>query len=381
MTIEGSPSALSQRLPTAVQTTIAGIRERAAAAGPVVDLSIGAPIDPTPEVVRRALGAAADSPGYPLTVGRVDLRLEVVAWLGRAHGVTGLGESQVLPVIGTKELIGSLALHLSLGPAHTIAYPRLAYPTYAVGAALVGARGVVADDVADLETLAAQGSTPSLVWINSPANPTGRVLAPEALRAILAWCREHDALLVSDECYLDLGWEEIPTSVLHPDICGANHDGLLALHSLSKRSNLAGYRIGFVTGDQAIVAELAAVRRNLGLQLPGPQQSAAIAALSDDEHVARQRERYSRRRDLLRPALETAGFTVDHSQAGLYLWATRGEPCEQSISMLADLGIVAVPGHQYGPYGAEHVRFALTAPDADVASAAQRLSTITAKAP
>jgi len=346
-----------------------------------VDLSIGAPIDPTPEVVRRALAAAADSPGYPLTIGRADLRRAAVDWLARVHGVTGLEDRQVLPVIGTKELIGSLALHLSLGRGDVIAHPRLAYPTYAVGAALVRAVDVVADDVADLEALAAAGCTPRLVWVNSPANPTGAVLGPNTLVDLLAWCRAHDALLVSDECYLDLAFDAPALSVLHPDVCGGSHDGVLAVHSLSKRSNLAGYRIGFVSGDPALVAELASVRRNLGLQLPGPQQGAAIAALADDDHVIAQRERYAARRAVLRPALEAAGFTVDHSQGGIYLWATRDEPCERTIGALADVGVVAVPGDEYGTYGARHVRLALTAPDADVVVAAERLRVLTPATP
>ncbi len=339
--------------------------------GPVVDLSIGAPIDPTPDVVRHALAAEADSPGYPLTVGRATLRQAFVDWLAGVHGGNGLAESQVLPVIGTKELIGSLALHLDVGAGATIAHPTLAYPTYAVGAALVGATAVLADTVADLDAL---DQVPAIVWINSPSNPTGQVLSADELRALVAWCRGHDALLVSDECYLDLGWEATPMSVLHPEICGGTHDGLLAVHSLSKRSNLAGYRCGFVSGDAAIIAELASVRRNLGLQMPGPQQGASIAALSDEQHVADQRARYRARRDVLRPAVEAAGFRIDHSEAGLYLWATRGEPVEVSIGWLADRGIVAVSGLEYGQAGAEHVRFAMTAPDDAVALAAERLS-------
>ena len=207
------------------------------------------------------------------------------------------------------------------------------------------------------------------------------MLDAETLAGLVAWCRAHRALLVSDECYLDLGWEATPVSVLHPDVCGADHDGVLAVHSLSKRSNLAGYRVGFVSGDHQVVAELASVRRNLGLQLPGPQQGAAIAALDDDDHVVVQRERYARRRAVLRPALEAAGFTIDHSEGGIYLWATRGEPCERTVAALADVGVVAVPGHEYGPDGARHVRFALTAPDADLALAAERLTTLSTKAP
>lgn len=352
---------------------MAQIRARAAQYdGPVVDLSIGAPIDPTPDVVRQALAAEADSPGYPLTVGRATLREAFVRWLAQVHGAVGLEESQVLPVIGTKELIGSLALHLDISGATgaTIAHPALAYPTYAVGAALVGATPVLADTVADLERL---DQAPALVWVNSPSNPTGQVRTPDELRALVAWCRERGALLVADECYLDLGWEVTPMSVLRPEISGGSHDGVLAVHSLSKRSNLAGYRCGFVSGDSDVIAELASVRRNLGLQMPGPQQGAAIAALSDEQHVATQRARYLARRDRLRPAVEAAGFRIDHSEAGLYLWATRGEPTEKSIGWLADRGIIALAGTEYGAAGAQHVRFALTAADDAIALAAERL--------
>ena len=309
-------------------------------------------------------------------MGRAALRKAVVSWLERAHGVTGLDDRQVLPVIGTKELIGSLALHLGLGAGDVIAQPRLAYPTYAVGAALVGATTRFADTVEDLDALVASGEAPSLVWVNSPSNPTGHVLVPEALRALVIWCRAHSVLMVSDECYLDFGWEVAPASVLHADISGGHHDGLLALHSLSKRSNLAGYRCGFATGDPAVIAELATVRRNLGLQMPGPQQGAAIAALSDEQHVVAQRERYAARRAMLRPALEAAGFRIDHSEAGLYVWATRDEPCETTVGWLADRGIVAVSGDEYGAAGSHHVRFALTAPDDAIALASERLQTV-----
>lgn len=358
------------------------MRSRAASyTGPVVDLSIGAPIDPTPEVVRRALAAEANSPGYPLTVGRPELRQAVTDWLARAHGVTCLDQRQVLPVIGTKELIGSLALHLGLDDGDiVIGLPRLAYPTYAVGAALVRARTVVVDGLADLEALA-PGDVPTLLWVNSPSNPTGRVIAGTELRRMLAWCRERSVLMVSDECYLDLGWDVQPTSVLHEAISGGDHTGLLALHSLSKRSNLAGYRVGFVSGDAAVVAELADVRRNLGLQLPGPQQGAAIAALDDDEHVAVQRALYAARRAALRPGLVAAGFRVEHSEAGLYLWATRDEPADASIGWLADRGIVAVSGAEYGAAGDHHVRFALTASLPDVQLATERLSGASSPAP
>ncbi len=367
------PGRVSDRLPIPVQTSVLAIRERAARqGGPVVDLSIGAPTDPTPDVVRAALAAATDAPGYPLTVGVPALRRAVVDWYERAHGVTGLDVAQVLPVVGTKELIGSLALHLDVGAGDLIALPHLAYPTYAVGAALVRATAVPAETPAELDALP---SVPRVVWANSPGNPTGRVLAPDDLRDLVGWCRAHGALLVSDECYLDLGYDVSPVSVLHPDVCGGRHDGVLAVQSLSKRSNLAGYRSGLVVGDAAVVAELTAVRRNLGLLVPGPVQAATVAALGDDEHVAVQRARYAARRAALRPALEAAGFRIDHGEAGLYLWATLGEPAATTVGRLADLGLVAVAGTEYGAAGAEHVRFALTVPDADVPLAVERLAT------
>ena len=213
-----------------------------------------------------------------------------------------------------------------------------------------------------------------LVWVNSPSNPTGRVLPAEHLAKVVAWARERGAVVVSDECYVELGWDAEPVSVLHPRVCGGSTDGVLAVHSLSKRSNLAGYRAGLVVGDPAVVGEILALRKHLGLLVPAPVQAAAAAALDDDEHVVAQRAVYSRRRDLLRGALDGAGFRVDHSEAGLYLWVTRGEPCRETLAWLAGLGILVAPGDFYGASGAEHVRVALTATDERVAAAAARLS-------
>jgi succinyldiaminopimelate transaminase len=334
----------------------------------IVDLSIGTPVDPTPDVVRRALEAASDAPGYPQTVGLPSTRQAAVDWLARRHGVTALGVDGVLPLIGTKELVSSLPSQLGMGPGDTVVFPELAYPTYAVGAALVGARAVAADSLTSLGP-----GRPGLLWLNSPANPTGRVLPVEHLRKVVDWCRERGTLLVSDECYLEFGWEDEPVSVLHPDVCGDTHVGILALHSLSKRSNLAGYRCGFVAGDPAVVAELLAVRKNLGLIVPAPQQVAMAAALDDDAHVEHQHARYAARRNVLRGALEGAGFRIEHSQGSLYLWATRDEDCWRTVSELAELGILVAPGTFYGRAGERHVRVALTATDDRVAAAAARL--------
>ena len=350
-----------------------GERARAHPDG-IVDLSIGTPVDPTPEVVQAALRGAADSPGYPLTIGRAETRQACIDWLERRHGVTGLTLGAVLPVIGSKELIASLPGHLGLGAGDLIAYPELAYPTYEVGAALAGARYVARDSLTSFGP-----ETPALLWINSPSNPTGRVLPPEHLKKVVDWCRERGTILVSDECYLECAWDETPMSVLHPDISGGSHEGILAVHSLSKRSNLAGYRCGFVAGDPALVGELLAVRKNLGLQMPGPQQVAMQAALEDDAHVVEQHARYAARRAKLREALETAGFRIDHSEAALYLWARRpteegDEDCWSMVSWLADRGILVAPGAFYGRAGGRHVRVAFTATDERVDAAVARLT-------
>ena len=335
----------------------------------IVDLSMGTPVDPTPEVVQEALREASDSPGYPVTVGLPATRQAAVDWLERNHGVTGLGIDQVLPVIGSKELIASLPLHLGIGPGDLVVQPALAYPTYEVGAVLAGAEVVATDSLTALGP-----RTPRLLWLNSPSNPTGRVLPPDHLRKVVDWCRERGVLLVSDECYIECAWEGAVHSVLHPDICRGSHEGILAVHSLSKRSNLAGYRCAFVVGDRAVVAELLAVRKNLGLQMPGPQQRAMIAALGDDRHAAEQHERYAARRLLLRGALERAGFRIDHSEASLYLWATREEDCWDTVGALAERGVLVAPGTFYGATGSRHVRVALTATDEGVVAAVERLA-------
>ena len=345
----------------------------------IVDLSVGTPVDPTPQVVQEALRGAADAPGYPLTVGRAETRQAAVDWLARRFGVRGLGPDGVLPTIGSKELIASLALHLGVGAGDLVVHPQVAYPTYAVGAALAGARSVATDSLTSLGP-----ETPRLVWVNSPSNPTGRVLPVDHLRKVVDWCRERGVLLVSDECYLECAWDlqsRGPVSVLHPDVCGESHKGILGVYSLSKRSNLAGYRCAFVAGDPDVVAELLSVRRNLGLMMPAPQQVAMRAALDDDAHVTEQRSRYAARRTALRSALEGAGFRIDHSEASLYLWARRpgdggDNDCWATVSWLADRGILVAPGAFYVPPGSAtpHVRVAFTATDERVAAAVARLS-------
>ncbi|MGE2689809.1 succinyldiaminopimelate transaminase [Mycolicibacterium pulveris] len=337
----------------------------------LVDLSVGTPIDPVAPVIRDALAAASASPGYPTTAGTSALRDSAVAALARRYGVTALSEAAVLPVIGTKELIAWLPTLLGLGPEDTVVVPELAYPTYDVGARLARAQVLRADSLTQLGP-----QSPALVYINSPSNPTGKVLGVDHLRKVVGWARERGVLIASDECYLGLGWDAEPLSVLHPSVSDGDHTGLLAVHSLSKSSSLAGYRAGFVAGDPGLVAELLAVRKHAGMMVPTPVQAAMVAALDDDEHEREQRARYARRRDVLLPALRSAGFTVDDSEAGLYLWATRGEPCRDTVAWLAERGILVAPGEFYGPRGSHHVRVALTATDERIDAAAQRLSAL-----
>ncbi len=324
---------------------------------------MGTPVDPTPAFIQQALADAADAPGYPLTAGTEQLHAAATGWLRRRFGVPdGVA---VLPVIGTKELVAWLPTLLG---ATSVGFPALAYPTYDVGARLAGARGVAVDA---LVVLGPQRL--DLLWVNSPANPTGRVFPAEHLRKVVDWARERGCVVASDECYADLFYDgEPPVSVLSPAVCGGSLDGLLAVHSLSKRSNLAGYRAGFVAGDPSLVARLLELRKHAGMLVPAPVQAAMVVALDDDEHVAAQRSLYAARRSALRPAFERAGFRVE-GDAGLYLWATRGEPCRRTVDFLAGLGILVAPGEFYGPGGGEHVRVALTATDERIAAAVARL--------
>jgi len=347
-----------------------------------VDLSIGTPVDPVPEVIRDALAAASDSPGYPLTKGTNELRTAAAGWLARRHSVT-VSPDAILPSIGSKELIAWLPTLLGCGPGDAVCFPELAYPTYDIGARMAGATSVPTDEpekIFQVENFAGRVASDAkvrqarLTWVNSPSNPTGRITPPSRLHELVAWARQSGVVLASDECYIDLAYDEKPISILHPQVSGESHDGLLAVYSLSKRSNLAGYRAGFVTGDPGLVAELLEARRHAGMIVPAPVQAAMTAALLDDNHAAQQHARYSRRREQLRPALERAGFLIAHSQAGLYLWASHPDrDCWESVQTLAEIGVLVSPGVFYGTAGHRHVRVALTATDERISAAVARL--------
>ena len=341
-------------------------------AGGAVDLSIGSPVDPTPEVIQQALDNASNAPGYPSTAGTLEFRQAVVDWFARRRGVSGLNAAQVMPTIGSKEFISWLPLMLGLGAGDVVVQPEVAYTAYAVGAALCGAEIVSQDDPA------LWPSNAKLIWLNSPGNPDGRVLDVDFLRSAVDRAREIGALLASDECYAELGWsgswatERIP-SILDPRVIGDDLSGVIAVYSLSKQSNLAGYRAAFAVGEESLVSALVNLRMHAGMMSPWPVQQAMIAALGDDAHVAHQRGLYRARRDVLLPAVREYGFEVSHSEAGLYLWATLGEDCWATVERMASLGIVVVPGSFYGNPNSKFVRFSITATDAAIAEGAARL--------
>lgn len=365
----GSRRSLSQVLPDFPWDTIADVKAKAAShPGGLIDLSVGGPVDDVPPPIQLALAENAAAPGYPQTMGTPALREAIVAALGRRFGITGLNERAVLPTIGLKEAIAWLPTLLGLR-GRTVVIPEVAYPTYEVGALIAGCDVVRCDDPAAAPRDAA------LVFLNSPSNPTGAVTPVEKLREWVAFARENGAVIASDECYLSLGWTLDPVSVLHPSVTDGDNTGLLALHSLSKTSNLASYRCGMISGDESLVQELLEVRKHAGLIVPGPIQHAMVAALETELYEEMQITKYAERRLQLLKALPDAGFAVDHSDAGLYLWVRReGMDSREALDWLADRGILAAPGHFYGPAGADHVRIALTATDEKIAEAARRLA-------
>lgn len=337
----------------------------------IVDLSVGTPIDPVAPTIQLALSEGAAEPGYPQTKGTPELRQAIVGAMERRFHVTGLDpDSSVLPVVGTKEAIAWLPTLLGIGAGHTVVIPELAYPTYEVSAKLAGAQVRRSDSLLSLGP-----ETPALIYINSPANPHGKVLGAEHLKKVVDFARQRGSIIVSDECYLGLGWDSHnrPLSILDPQVSGGDHRNLLAVHSLSKTSNMASYRAGWLAGDPDLIAELLSVRRHAGLMNPGPIQTAMVAALTEDGHELLQKETYRQRREVLRSALEAAGFTVDFSEGGLYLWATEGKNCRETVDRLAAIGILCAPGDFYGPQGSQHVRIGLTATDEQIAAAATRI--------
>lgn len=345
--------------------------------GGLCDLSVGTPVDDTPDFIREALADAGNAHGYPTVVGTDEVREAIGAWAAR-RGMVDVGPAGVIPTIGSKEAVAWIPTLLGVRAGDTVLVPEVAYPTYDIGARLAGATPVPVDPTRP-------GTWPdaALVYLNSPGNPDGHVMSKEQLRNAIAWARGRGAVIVSDECYAALPWSEpyvsegVP-SLLDANVCDCDPRGLLVLYSLSKQSNLAGYRGALIYGDPALVAPIVTARKHSGLMVPAPVQHAMAVALHDTEHVSAQRSVYEARRRLLLEALTRAGLDVDPaSAAGLYLWvADPGAPQDSwvLVDRFARLGILVAPGDFYGAAARGRVRVALTATDERIAAAAKRIA-------
>lgn len=298
-----------------------------------------------------------------MTTGSKELREAISRYCREVLGATG--EFDVLPTIGSKELVAWLPLLLQ---AEHVIIPKIAYPTYRVGALLARSR------ITEVEIDATSWPKPdesTLIWINTPSNPTGRVHSQEEMKAVLA-LRSSGAVVASDECYFSFPDSKVPISTFR--VANGENGGLLVVHSLSKRSNIAGYRGAFVAGDPTLIARLLEIRKHAGMMMPAPIQRATAIALSDEVHVKEQAARYADRRARLRPALESAGFRTEHSEAGLYLWCSNGSSDWDQVDWFAERGVIVTPGRFYGDAGINHIRIALTASDRAIDKVIDRIS-------
>jgi succinyldiaminopimelate transaminase len=337
--------------------------------GGMVDLSIGTPCDPPPALVVAALGSSGTERGYPPSVGSPAFREAASAWLDRRFGVP-VDPQHVAACMGTKEFVAGVPhwLRLRRPERDTVLYPRISYPSYAMGATLAGCRAVPYATLADVD--AEDAARALCVWVNSPANPTGDL---DDLAAAATWGRAHAVPVLSDECYIEFTWAGPGRTILAHGL-----DGVVAVHSLSKRSNLAGVRAGFYAGDPDLVHYLSEVRKHAGFMVPGPVQAAAVAAFGDDAHVDEQRGRYEERLALMIEALTAAGVACPAPAGAFYLWAPApgGDAWALAHKLAAEGGAVVAPGELYGEAGADHVRIAVVQPDDRIALVARRLGAV-----
>ncbi len=340
--------------------TIAPLAE--AHQGGMVDLSIGTPFDPPPAAVVEALGNSNAERGYPPSIGTLAFRTAAAGWINRLVG-TGIAPTDVAAAIGTKEFVAGLPqwLRLRSPDRDTVLYPAISYPSYAMGATLAGCRAVAVpvDDRwrIDLSQIDPADADRALcLWVNTPGNPAGGL---DDLEAAAAWGRTHSVPVFSDECYIEFTWNGPPRSILQH-----GSDGVVAVHSLSKRSNLAGGRVGFYAGDHDLVHYLSEVRKHAGFMVPGPVQAAAIAAFADSEHVSVQRARYQERLGMARELVGAFGVETALPEGGFYLWAPApGGDAWAFVELLArEAGVLVSPGEFYGEAGAGHVRIAVVQP-------------------
>ena len=346
--------------------------------GGLVDLSVGSPVDPVPRSVREALAAAADdgqARGYPKTAGDGLLRQAAADWFRRCRGVDldALG-ADLVPTVGSKEAVALMASLLHLGPGDRVVQPAVSYPTYAIGTQLAGAQVTTVDDPADTDSWVDLPGVRA-IWINSPGNPSGRVMDRAGLAKIVQAARSIGATVLSDECYALLDWSgsaQASPCILETEVCGGDASGILCLYSMSKQSNMAGYRAALVAGDAQLVEAMTAYRKQVGLIVPGPVQEAMRAALEDGEAVMAQRDVYARRLHALTEALGAYGYDAVMPQGGLYIWApARSGDCWADMADLSRLGILASPGEFYGD--GRYLRFSSTINDEQLELALGRL--------
>lgn len=345
--------------------------------GGIVDLSIGTPFDaPAPSVLSALAGSGAER-GYPSSKGGPAFRAAAAAWIGRKFGIE-VPVSAVAACVGTKEFVAGLPQWLSLrSPGRdTVLYPSLSYPTYEMGAVLARCRAVPVPERAegglDLAAIREEDARRALVlWVNSPSNPTGAV---DDLEAAAAWGRRMGVPVFSDECYVEYTWDGSPRTVLEGGL-----DGVVAVHSLSKRSNMAGLRAGFYAGDPELVTYLSEVRQHAGFMVPGPVQAAAVAALGDDTHVEVQRARYRERLECFSSVLRGLGAPCELPAGGFYLWSEVPDAAREGSAWiftdrLAERGgALIAPGDLFGPGGAGYVRVAMVQPLERLQLVARRL--------
>jgi succinyldiaminopimelate transaminase len=341
--------------------------------GGVVDLSVGTPFDPPPASVIAAFGSSGAERGYPASIGSAALREAVASWIERRFALT-VPTSAIAACIGTKEFVGTLPqwMRLRNPDRDTVLYPAISYPTYAMGATLAGCRAIPipVDGSGRLQLSSVDPSDIDralLLWVNSPSNPTGQL---DDLDAAAAWGRKHRIPVFSDECYVEFTWDGPRRTILENGL-----DGVVAVHSLSKRSNLAGARVGFYAGDPDLVGYLSEVRKHVGMMVPGPAQVAGIAALADDDHVEVQRDRYLERLRVMAEVVSSwANCEVPMPQGGFYLWVPVGDAWSFVEQLMTDGGALVSPGEFYGEAGAEFVRIAVVQPTDRIQLVADRLT-------
>lgn len=350
--------------------------------GGIVDLSIGTPFDPPPPAVIEALASSSAERGYPPSIGTPAFREAAAGWLERRLGVSVDAGTELAACIGTKEFVASTPRYLKLRRPErdTVLYPAVSYPSYAMGADLAGCRAVAVpvDEQwrLDLSAIDPDDVARALcLWANAPGNPAGGL---DDLGEIAAWGRANDVTILSDECYVEFTWAgEVPAGRTQPGRTILEHgtQGVLAVHSLSKRSNLAGVRAGFYAGDAELVHWLREIRKHAGNMVPGPVQAAAVVAFGDDHHVDAQREIYWRRLNVMADVLRSCGWDVDLPGGGFYLWvrAADGDAWAMVDHLATKGGALVSPGEFYGEAGASHVRVAVVQPDDRLRLVAERL--------